>query len=375
MDWTPTAAGASSSSSTSQKQVVPEPSHKVFRDSFDGLQFQSSKPHKTIDLNPADNKLLREHERLARFEGKAHSRLAPSDKKNLFATSFGVIASEQMHHNSGPGKKIGLDKAETRRLYHPKIHDMTNDGRTIATSGTKSFSKGEGPRGRAAKRNPIKYEGVDFLPDDDATVQDIKLGRNRMRNALMAGAPDDSSEDSRKPQYSAPSKPVSFTTTFDHSEHADWARLDSTRIANSIAADPSIVDGAKIYAVTYNGHTTRYTCRNCEQGMHNLCRDSSILRDSLSQSLVDRGFAVPKGGVRLIPIISAHEWTNAVSRPNSNPPHTRTDTTVKDSATGKSQKQSTFDLDRAALGRGVLDVKKLADEGKFVEVPLFVDKK
>ncbi len=339
--FNPLAASSSSSTSSTPSapvvaRVSPNPAHKVFYNSFDDLKYGSKNPDKVVNLNQ-NGALDAEHKRLADFEADVHAALPAGDKKkNLFATSFGVIAT--------------TDADSKDRVHLTNVHDMTANGTAISTSGQGEKTVTVGGTKVTCSAVPGSF-GCD----------------NKTRTDLMAGTPDSKSYDPKK----AKEKAVSFTSTFDHSEHADWARLDAAEVAASIDANAAIPPGSKIHAVTYNGHTTRYTCRNCEHGMHNLTSNSAIFRQSLTQELKGKGYRTPKDDVRLIPIVSAHEWTNPLAKPNSNPPATRTRTEKKDSKPDKKKYEYSYEVDHAAFAEkppATSDVKELAKQGKFPEV-------
>ncbi|NRD43154.1 hypothetical protein [Corallococcus exiguus] len=310
--------------------LKPPPEHKVFTDGFGGAVYGSKNPDKTLKLD--DGKALtNEHQRLAGLEANARTEGVKGRKEggaglskntNFFATSFGAVHTQGAYTKSA-GSTVPPPEA-MKRMYHPNVHDLTNDGKRVSVSGMKDSS---------TKTPGYEFSGSKVAGSDD-------FGRTPKRNALQAGAPAEA-------RYSKPTPPsADFNTTFAHSEQSDAARLMAPGAAKDIAASfkGTLPPGSKIHAVTYSGHTTRFTCANCEYTTGHLAKNPGLFRKDLSAELQAQGFQVPKDGVRLLPIISAHEKTNGV-RQNPQTP-------------------------RRPLEAGEVDLKDLAGKGKFIETPL-----
>ncbi|WP_158623901.1 hypothetical protein [Corallococcus llansteffanensis] len=321
-------ANAAQAKPKKEPALKPPPEHKVFTDGFGGAVYGSKNPDKKLKLD--DGKALTtEHQRLAGIEsgartegikGKKEGGAALSKNTNFFATSFGAVHTQGAYTKS-QGSSVPPPDA-MKRKYHPNVHDLTQGGTRISVSGQKD-----------AKTSGYEYNGSKVDGSD-------AFGRTPKRDALQAGAP----AEARYSKASPP--PADFNTTFMHSEQSDAAKLFKDGAAKDIAASfkGTLPPNSKIHAVTYSGHTTRFTCANCEYTTGHLAKNPDLFRKDLSAELKAQGFQVPKDGVRLLPIISAHEKTNGV-RQNPQTP-------------------------RRPLEGGEVDLKNLAGQGKFIETPL-----
>lgn len=302
---------------------------KTFTDGFGGAVYGSKNPAKTLNLD-ADKALTNEHVRLSGIEadartagqvGKKNGGASLPAKTNFFATSFGAVHTAGAYQKSaGPG--VPPPEAMKRR-YHANVHDLTQGGTRVSISNKKDAQTKKAPH--------FAYNGTTVDGAD-------KYGRTPARDALQSGSKGAG-------QYNAPPSNVAFHSTFTHSEQSDAAKLMAPGAAKDIAESfkTKLPPGSKIHAVTYNGHTTRFTCANCEYTTGHLAKNPALFRAELSKELQAQGFAVPKGGVRLLPVISAHANTAGVRQ---NPP-----------ADG-------------SLKTGTVDLKPLAANGGFIESPL-----
>ncbi|RYZ11270.1 MAG: hypothetical protein EOO70_09830, partial [Myxococcaceae bacterium] len=232
--------------------------------------YGSKNPDKKLSLD-ADKKLSTEHQRLAGIEanarteglkGKTEGGAALGKKTNFFATSFGAVHTEGAYTKSS-GPTVPPPEA-MKRKYHPNVHDLTQGGTRVSAS----------VRDDAKTKTPgFEYNGSKVAGSDD-------FGRTPKRDALQAGAPLEA-------RYKDPASNVDFHSTFTHSEQSDAAKLMDAGAAKSVAESfkRTLPPNSKIHAVTYSGHTTRYTCANCEYTTGHLAKNPDLFRKDLNTEL------------------------------------------------------------------------------------------